>query len=338
MQTRDRDDPATTDPHGRVRDGESGPARPPARGLTLKQLATIRRSITFTLFIAPAFLLFTVFIVYPMLSAMKFSFFNWNGLLQGDFVGLANFQTLFTRYPYNEQVWSALGHNAYFFVLTMVVQNGIGLVLAVLLDRGIRARGFFRNAVFLPHLLPTVVVGFLWYLMLNPQFGVINNGLEAIGLSWLAHPWLGDPTTAFTTIVFVNAWSWIGFPMVIFLANLASIPDEYDEAAQVDGANSWQRFRYVSLPLLVPSLTIVTVLTFIGNFNAFDLVYSMAGSEASPGGSTDVLGLLFYRIAFDSADPNAVGVGNALAVLMFFLVFGVSNVWLRMFKRKEIAY
>ena len=338
MQTRDRNDSVPSDSHGRVQNRDSGPARPPARGLTLKQRATIRRAITFTLFIAPAFLLFTTFIVYPMLSAMKFSFFNWNGLLQGDFVGIANFRTLFTRYPYNEQVWTALGHNAYFFVLTMVIQNGIGLALAVLLDRGIKGRGFFRNAVFLPHLLPTVVVGFLWSLMLNPQFGVINQGLEATGLGWVARPWLGDPSTAFTTIVFVNAWSWIGFPMVIFLANLASIPDEYDEAAQVDGATSWQRFRYISLPLLVPSLTIVTVLTFIGNFNAFDLVYSMAGSEATPGGATDVLGLLFYRIAFDSADPNAVGVGNALAVLMFFLVFGVSNVWLRMFKRREIAY
>ncbi|MGH2698685.1 MAG: carbohydrate ABC transporter permease, partial [Actinomycetota bacterium] len=157
-------------------------------------------------------------------------------------------------------------------------------------------------------------------------------------LGALEHSWLGDPTTAFTTIIFVNAWSWIGFPMVIFLANLAAIPDDYDEAAQVDGANAWQRFRYITLPLLVPSLTIVTVLTFIGNFNAFDLIYSMAGSDATPGGSTDVLGLLFYRIAFDSEDPNQVGVGNALAVLMFLVVFVVSNVWLRMFKRREIIY
>ena len=338
MQTRNRNDSAPSGIHRQGQGRDSGSALPPARNLSLKQRTAIRRAITYALFIAPAFLLFTTFIVYPMLSAMKFSFFDWNGLLQGDFVGIANFRTLFTRYPYNEQVWDALGHNLYFFVLTMVIQNGIGLLLAVLLDRGIRGRGFFRNAVFLPHLLPTVVVGFLWYLLLNPQFGVINRGLEAIGMNWLARSWLGDPDTAFTTIIFVNAWSWIGFPMVIFLANLASIPDEYDEAAQVDGANSWQRFRYISLPLLVPSLTIVTVLTFIGNFNAFDLVYSMAGSEATPGGSTDVLGLLFYRIAFDSADPNAVGVGNALAVLMFLLVFVVSNVWLRMFKRREIGY
>jgi raffinose/stachyose/melibiose transport system permease protein len=336
MQTRSRDKAVAPDALGQGRGPSS--AQPPARNSGLKRQTTIRRAITYALFIAPAFLLFTTFIVYPMLTAMKFSFFDWNGLLEGDFVGFANFRTLFTRYPYNEQVWDALGHNVYFFVLTMVVQNGIGLVLAVLLDRGIRGRAFFRNAVFLPHLLPAVIVGFLWYLMLNPQFGVINRGLEAVGLDWLARSWLGDPDTAFTTIIFVNAWSWIGFPLVIFLANLASIPREYDEAAQVDGANSWQRFRYISLPLLVPGITIVTVLTFIGNFNAFDLVYSMAGSEATPGGSTDVLGLLFYRIAFDSADPNAVGVGNALAVVMFLIVFVVSNVWLRMFKRREISY
>jgi raffinose/stachyose/melibiose transport system permease protein len=299
---------------------------------------SVRRGFTYAMFIAPAFVLFTVFIVYPMLSALKFSFFEWNGLQELGFVGFQNFGTLFTRYPYDEQILRALSHNVVFFVVTMVIQNGVGLLFAVLIHRGIRARGFWRNTFFLPHLIPVVVVGFLWTLMLNPQFGVINRLLEAAGLDSLANPWLGDPATAFPAIMAVNAWSWIGFPMVVFLANMAGIPQEYEEAARVDGASEGQVFRHITLPLLIPSITIVTVLTFIGNFNAFDLVYSMGGSDGGPGGSADVLALLFYRIAFDSADPNAVGVGNALAMLMFFAVFTVSNLWLRFFAKREVTY
>jgi raffinose/stachyose/melibiose transport system permease protein len=297
-----------------------------------------RRGLTTALFIAPAFLLFSVFVVYPMLSAIKFSFFEWNGLREIGFAGFDNFQTLFSRYPYDEQLFRALGHNVFFFIATMVVQNGLGLLFAVLIHRGIRGRRFLRNVIFLPHLLPVVVVGFLWTLMLNPQYGVVNRLLEGAGLDALTRPWLGDPTTAFPAIIAVNAWAWIGFPMVVFLANMAGIPPEYEEAARVDGAGEWQLFRHVTLPLLVPALTIVTILTFIGNFNAFDLVYVMGGSDGGPAGSADVLALLFYRIAFDSADPNAVGVGNALAVLMFVAVFTVSNLWLKLFARREVTY
>jgi raffinose/stachyose/melibiose transport system permease protein len=307
----------------------------PAR---LGRRPALRRGVTYALFIAPAFVLFTVFIVYPMLSALKFSFFEWNGLQELGFVGLRNFGTLFTRYPYDEQILRALGHNVLFFIVIMILQNGVGLFFALLIHRGIRGRSFWRNAFFLPHLLPIVVAGFLWTLMLNPQFGVINRLLEAAGLDSLTQPWLGDPSTAFPAIMAVSAWSWIGFPMVIFLANMAGIPQEYEEAARVDGASEGQVFRHITLPLLIPSITIVTVLTFIGNFNAFDIVYSMGGSDGGPAGSADVLALLFYRIAFDSADPNAVGVGNALAMLMFVAVFGVSNLWLRFFAKREVTY
>lgn len=297
-----------------------------------------RRRLTTALFIAPAFALFTVFIVYPMVSALWFSAFEWNGLERGAFAGIDNFRTLFTRYPYDEQVTRALWHNLYFFAITMVVQNGFGLFLALILDRAIRGRTLFRNIYFLPHLIPVIVVGFLWTLILNPQFGVAGHVFEAIGLDGLSRPWLGDPDTALTTVALINAWSWVGFPMVIFLANLAAIPDEYRDAARIDGAGPWQSFRHVLLPLLAPSITIVTVLTFLGNFNSFDLIYATGGSRGGPGGSTDVLALLFYRIAFESDDPNAVGVGNALAVLMFVAVFVVSNLWLRMLAKREIAY
>jgi raffinose/stachyose/melibiose transport system permease protein len=309
--------------------GREGAARAGRRGLLSGKGAVA------VAFVLPAFLLYTVFIVYPMISALRFSFYEWNGLERVAFAGIENFRTLFTRYPYNEDVWNALSHNVYMFAVTMVAQNGLGLFLAVVLDRGIRGREFFRNVFFLPHLVAVVVVGFLWSLILNPQFGALNGFLEAVGLGSLAHPWLGDPKTALTTIALVNAWSWLGFPLIIFLASLAGIPEEYYEAARLDGAGPWTLFRHITLPLIAPSITIVTVLTFIGNFNAFDLIYAMGGSGGGPGGSADVLGLLFYRIAFDSQDPNAVGVSNALAVLMFLVVFVVSVLYLSLRRRRE---
>jgi len=134
-------------------------------------------------------------------------------------------------------------------------------------------------------------------------------------------------------VILVNAWQWVGFPMLLFSAALASIPDEYADAARVDGASSWQAFRHVTLPLLAPAIGTVSVLTFVGNFNVFGLVYAMGGSTGNPAGATDVLGLLFYRTAFQSGGVNGIGQSSALAVLMFVFIFGTSVAATRYLRR-----
>jgi raffinose/stachyose/melibiose transport system permease protein len=138
-------------------------------------------------------------------------------------------------------------------------------------------------------------------------------------------------------VIAVNAWQWVGFPMLLFAAALAGIPDEYRDAARVDGANAWQAFRRVTLPLLTPAIGTVSVLTFVGNFNIFGLVYAMGGSTGNPAGATDVLGLLFYRTAFQSGGVNGIGLSSALAVLMFILIFGTSLVATRVLRRRTEA-
>jgi raffinose/stachyose/melibiose transport system permease protein len=172
-------------------------------------------------------------------------------------------------------------------------------------------------------------------MMLNPQFGVVNAVLRDVGLGALAQPWRGDPHLALPVAIVVNAWQWVGFPMLLFGAALAGIPDEYEQAARVDGASSWQVFRRITLPLLTPVLGIVTVLTFIGTFNVLDLIYALQGSQGNPGFATDVLGLVFYRTAFENPDPNAIGQSCALAVCMFVLIFGVSLAANKVFRRIE---
>jgi raffinose/stachyose/melibiose transport system permease protein len=278
---------------------------------------------TASAFLAPAFVLYTLFMIYPLFSALQYSLFEWRGTAQGAFVGLGNFVELATRIPLNSHIVRAFGHNAAFFVGTMLVQNTLGLLFAVLLFRSRRGKRFLQIAFTMPFLVSELVVGYLWTLILNPTFGPVNELLRTIGLDGLALPWLGDPATALPIVILTNAWHWIGFPMMLFGAGLVSIPEEYEQAARVDGANAWQAFRRVTLPLLTPVIGTVSVLTFIGNFNVFGIVYAMGGSDGGPGGSTDVLALLFYRTAFDGG-VDAIGVASALAVVMFAFIFGVS--------------
>ncbi|RCV51695.1 ABC transporter permease [Marinitenerispora sediminis] len=274
-------------------------------------------------FVLPALALYTVFIVYPLFSALQYSLFGWQGTRQTGLVGLENFRHLFGGI-YGERLWRAFGHNLAFFAGTMLVQTTLGLAFAVLLRRARAGRRFLQTAYVLPHLVSPIVVGYLWSLMLSPQFGAVNAVLRAVGLDALAQPWTGDPALALPTLILVNAWQWIGFPMLLFTAALAGLPPEYEEAARVDGASAWRAFWHVTLPLLVPAIGVVSVLTFVGNMNVLDLVYAMQGSQGAPGGSTDVLGLLFYRTAFNNPDPGAIGQASALAVVMFVFVFGIS--------------
>lgn len=286
-------------------------------------------------FLLPALALYSLFIVYPLVSALQWSLFRWTGTRQDAFAGLANFHTLFTHYPLSDEVWRALAHNTLFFAGTMLIQTTAGLAFAVLLHRSRFGKRFLQTAYVLPHLVSPIVVGYLWAQLLNPQFGVVNAALKAVGLGGLAEPWRGDPHLALPVAIVVSAWQWVGFPMLLFAAALAGIPEEYGEAARTDGASAWQVFRRVTLPLLTPSLGIVTVLTFINNFNILDLIYALSGSQGNPQFATDVLGLLFYRTAYENPDANAIGQSSALAVCMFILIFGVAAIANRFFRRME---
>ncbi|MPZ94878.1 MAG: ABC transporter permease subunit [Propionibacteriales bacterium] len=285
-------------------------------------------------FLLPALALYTVFIVYPLFSALQYSLFEWTGTARQGFLGLQNFAALFTVFPYDEQLIVAFWHNCLFFIGTMAVQNTLGLLFAMLLHRRRFGKRLFQTLYTLPYMVSPIVVGYLWLLLLRPQFGALNVLFENIGFDFLARPWLGDPDTALPVVILINAWQWLGFPMLLFGAALAGIPDEYDDAARVDGATGWRAFRYVTLPLLTPAIGTVTVLTFIGNFNEFSLVYAVGGSQGNPAFSTDVLGLLFYRTAFEGG-LNAIGRSSALAVLMFVFIFGIAVVANRYLRKRE---
>lgn len=282
------------------------------------------------LFPLPAFLVFTVFVVYAIIAAFSYSLFEWNGLTRGGFIGIGNFVTLFTQEPYNGLFWGALSHNMYYFALEMVIQNGIAFVLAYIIYTKIRGAEWFKAAYFLPRLLSVIVVGFLWKLILNPNSGALNVMLKSFGLERWAMPWLGEPATALTSIILINCWFGVGFSVLLFLAGLQALPQEVIEAARLDGVKGLKYLRTIVLPMMMQSVIIVTVFTFIHAMEAFELVYAMQGSQGEPYYSTDTLAIFFYRNAFGGSggDSVSIGLGSALAVVMFLIIAAVSALFL----------
>ncbi len=293
------------------------------------------------LFPMPALLIYFLFVVYPILSAFTYSLYDWKGIARGEFVGLGNFIKLFTVEPFNKMFWNAFGHNVIYFIVEMIVQNGIAFALAYIIYRKIRGSEFLKIAYFMPRLLSVIIVGFMWKLILNPNFGALNTLLAKIGLESWARPWLGDPDTALLSIILVNSWFGVGFGVLIFLAGLQSIPEEVVEAARLDGASGPRLLLRIILPMCMPAITIMTVLTFIQAFEAFELVYAMQGSKGEPYYSTDTMAVYFYRLAFGGsggADSTSIGLGSALAVVLFFIVASISALSLYFMRKREVQH
>jgi len=259
----------------------------------------------------------------PLINSMRLSFFTGPGLSPSDFAGLDNYRALLLPGRMRDAFLNAFGNNVVFFTISMLVQNTLGLLFAELLSRPFRGRTIYRALVFLPATLSIIVCGFLWTLLLNPRWGIINSTLESIGLESLTRPWLGDSTYALPAIALASSWQNVGLPTIIFLAGMLNIPDELLEAAALDGASKWRTFWSVKVPLLKPLIGIVTILTFVGNFTAFDIIFGMATSRGEPQGATDMLATFFYRIGISgeppTGQPNA-GLGAAIATMTFLIL------------------
>jgi raffinose/stachyose/melibiose transport system permease protein len=272
-------------------------------------------------FLAPAVLVYTAIMIIPLFATLNLSLFTKVDRVS-QFNGLGNFRTLFGDPRWSASFWNALGNNTWFFIVHMLVQNPIGILLAAILSNPrLRGAAFYRTAIFIPTILSFVVVGFVWKLMLSPIWGVAPDLLSAVGLkSWFA-PWLGKEAYALTTLALISVWQFVGIPMMLIYAALLSIPDEVIEASEMDGITGASQFWKIKLPLILPSIGIISILTFVGNFNAFDLIYSAQGALAGPNFATDILGTFLYRTFFgfqlQLGDQN---MGATIATAMFFII------------------
>ena len=287
-------------------------------------------------FVTPALLIVSVFILLPLFMSLFNSLFNWNQLLRGTFTGLGNFKKLFFTFPYNERFFNALKHNGIWFCCTMLIQNSLGLLFGYVLSRKIAGHGAFKRIFFIPVLFSIVAVGFLWGMYLKSD-GLVNSFLNLLDLSSFRRAWLGDENTATFAIIATNIWRWVGFPSLVFLAAIDSIDQSCIEAAYIDGVSEMGLFWKIIFPLIIPSVTVITVLTVIGSLNVFEQIYTMTDLGGGPNYSTDTIATLFYRTAFGSVDTGnpEIGIGSTIAVIIYIMTFCISLVSVAIGKAKE---
>jgi raffinose/stachyose/melibiose transport system permease protein len=290
-------------------------------------------------FLAPAVIIYSIFMVYPLLNSLRLSFFSVSDQKVATFIGLQNYMTLLTNPDYSKSFWNAFQNNLVFFAIHMLVQNPIGLLLAALLASGGWGRRFYRTTLFMPTVLSVVIIGFIWQLILNPLWGVAESMLKFVHLGFLFKPWLGLPATALITVSLISVWQFVGIPMILFYTALIGIPEELVEAAHVDGASGWHIFWRIKFPLVLPTLGIVAILTFVGNFNAFDLIYTMKGALAGPNFSTDIMGTLFYRTFFgQQLQLGNPSMGATVAAMMFLIILTGVLIYLFLWQRRIQTY
>ncbi len=291
-------------------------------------------------FLAPAFLIYTVFSIYPLAESLRLSLFDGQPDGSAVWAGLDNYRTLLFDDVWATQFWRALWNNLILFFIHMVVQNPLGLLLAALLSLAPRFGAAYRTLIFVPTLLSVVIVGFIWELILSPLWGVAETLLGFVGLAWLYQPLLGLESTALVTVSLISVWQYVGIPMMLLYAALLSIPDELLDAARVDGLNGWWIFWKVKLPLILPTLGIVAILTYIGNFTAsFDLIYSIKGALGAPNYSTDVMGTLLFRTFFgQQLQIGDTHMGATVASMMFFIILVGVTIYLVGVQRRLTRY
>ncbi len=235
------------------------------------------------LFVLPAVTIFAIFYIIPFISVFQLSFYDWDGILPTKiFVGLSNFKEIML----DKIWWQSLWQSGYITLIALTLQNAVAFLLAWACDREIRMKNFYRVIFFIPPVLSEVVVGLVWQWILNGNYGVLNHWLTHFGFGALTRNWLSDPNTALTTVAIVHCWKGFGWGFLLFLAGLQTIPRELYEAARVDGANAWNTFKNVTVPLMIPVVVLVAILTILGTMQVFVLIYTMTGG--GPGYHTEV--------------------------------------------------
>jgi multiple sugar transport system permease protein len=292
-------------------------------------LRDMRREWTAYLFQTPGFVLFAVFTVYAVYEAFVLSFHRWNILEPAKpYVGLQNYREVL----HDGAFWDSIGHSIYFTIGSLVPTMAIGLFLAILLNGKIRGLGLFRTAYYLPAITPLVISALIWKWVYNGDYGLANYYLQKAHLISQPVEWLSSVHLAMPAVIVMQIWISVGFSMVVYLAGLQAIPNELYEAAQVDGAGPWTRFRRITLPLLAPTTIFLLVIQVIFLMNAFDQIFVMTnGGPPGPGGATTTVTYYIFTNAFRY---YRMGYAAALSWTLFVLLFVVSFLQFRFYVKR----
>jgi raffinose/stachyose/melibiose transport system permease protein len=268
------------------------------------------------LFIAPALIVYVLYVIYPIFQSALYSLRDWSGIGEGTYIGLANYREALT----DKVFWGAFQNNVILVVASIMIQLPVALMLALLLSSRFPGWRIFRAVYFLPLLLSTVAIGLVWINVYDPTFGLLNGLLEVIGAENLQQSWLGNPSLALPSIIAIVCWQYIPFYMILFIAGLTTIPDDLYEAAKLDGASGWDSFWGITLPLLRPITRTAAILSLIGSLKFFDLVWVM--TRGGPNRSTDLMATYMFEQAFASF---RMGYGSAIAMLLFIFAFVIAG-------------
>lgn len=246
------------------------------------------------MFVLPAVAIFSIFYVIPFIWVFQLGLYSWDGILPTkDFVGLSNFKEILLQDP---SWWQSMKNAGWITFIALTFQNAVAFLLAMACDREIKLKNVYRVIFFIPPVLSEIVVGMAWRFIINDVDGaganIINRVLISIGLPQLVHSWLNDPNTALTTVAVVHSWKGFGWGFLIFLAGLQTIPRELYEAARVDGASAWDSFKHITIPLMIPVIGLVAILTVLGTMQAFALIIGLVGGEFAGHTSVPVLRIL----------------------------------------------
>lgn len=274
----------------------------------------------------PALALVCVFIVYPFLKGIRISLTNWDGFSQEmDWIGLQQYKRMLT----DPTTWLVVRNTLIYGIGSTLLQNILGLLYALLLNQKIRMRGVTRVVIYLPIIISPLIMGYIWYFFFAYQDGALNDLLSFLGIGEINA--LGNTQLNIWIIVLVNTYQFVGVSMIIYLAGLQSIPNDYYDAAQIDGASVFQQFKTITFPLLMTSATISMVINIIGGLKLFDVIISLTGG--GPGDSSQSMSTFMYSLYFSKEDA---GYAATQGILMVFIILILSLLSLAFFKRKEV--
>ena len=280
------------------------------------------------LFIAPAFIFFTLFIIVPTVSSVYYSLTSWDGISPDiKFIGLANYKEIFTSARFG----NALKNTVILTVFISIFENTIALGLALIVDNVRWGKNFFRSAFYIPVMLSGIVSGFIWKIMYNYNFGTFNAVLGNLGLDSWKQDWLGNSSLTLIMIGIVLIWKGAGYYMIIYLASLQSVSTDLIEAAQIDGASPWQRFKSITIPLISGAFTINFTLSLINGLKVFDQINVM--TDGGPGFTSETLVYLLYKVGFNEGRQ---GFGTAVGIMLLFIIIVLNTLQQKFLRSREV--
>lgn len=285
---------------------------------------------TWYAYIIPALFFYLVFMAWPLADSIRLSLYSSQGGIK-TFIGFDNYIRLFTDPETSTRFWGAFSNTWYFFFIHMICQNFFAILFALMLtERTMKFSRVYQTIIFIPVTIAILVTGYLWKLILNPQWGAFAQILTKLDLEQLIKPWLGDEKYALTVVSLVSSWQWVGMPVMMFIAAFQNISDDILEAAEIDGASKLGKILTIRIPLIKPVIGMVAILTFVNNFNAFDVIFAMENANGAPSYSTDLIGTFFYRVGIAGQHPVGIpnpGLGSAIATSTFImLMLGVVGI------------